>query len=67
MSLGVGNANAKVAPNTNAQATTDFNKRDNMRYLSIQTEHFSGVALCSTDVTIHITTRWAWSAEIQGG
>jgi hypothetical protein len=59
MSLGVGNAKARLAAKTNTPATTDFNNRDNMKYLSIQTEHFSGAALCNTDVTIHMTPRWA--------
>jgi hypothetical protein len=67
MSLGVGKAKARLAAKTNTPATTDFNNRNNMQYLSIQSEHLSGVALCNTDVTIHMMPRWASSAEIQGG
>jgi hypothetical protein len=51
MSLGVGNAKARVAANTNAPATTDFNKRDNMKK-TFQSRLISSVAVhCAATVS----------------
>jgi hypothetical protein len=47
MSLGVGNAIAKVVPTTQAPTSTDFNHLDNIQVLSIPSE-ISAVSHCAT-------------------